>query len=141
MSTLEKVAYLKGLVDGLEVGSDTKEGKIFAAIIDALDSLAAEVDALGENAFDIADEIDAISSDLSDVEAVLFGDDCDCDCDDDDEGGCDCGCCGDEIDYAVDCPSCSETIEVDEEMLVSGSIVCPKCGEKLEFDYDEETEE
>jgi len=138
MSTLEKVAYLKGLVDGLDVGSDTKEGKIFAAIIDALDSMATEVDALGENAFDIADEIDAISSDLSDIEAVIFGDDCDCD-DDDDEDGCDCGCCGgDDVDYAVDCPNCGETIEIDEEMLVSGEVVCPKCGDKLEFDYDEE---
>ena len=137
MSTLEKVAYLKGLVDGLDVGSDTKEGKIFAAIIDALDSMATEVDALGENAFDIADEIDAISSDLSDIEAVIFGDDCDCD--DDDEDGCDCGCCGgDDVDYAVDCPNCGETIEIDEEMLVSGEVVCPKCGDKLEFDYDEE---
>ena len=138
MSTLEKVAYLKGLVDGLDVGSDTKEGKIFAAIIDTLDSLATEVDALGENAFDIADEIDALSSDLSDIEAVIFGDGDD----DDDEDGCGCGCCGDdEMEYAVDCPACGETIEVDEPMLVSGEIICPKCGEKLEFDYDEDTKD
>ena len=137
MSTLEKVAYLKGLVDGLDIGSDSKEGKIYTAIIDALDALATEVDALGENAFDIADEIDAISSDLSDIEAVIFGDDCDCD--DDKEDGCDCGCCGgDDAEYAVDCPNCGETIEIDEAMLVSGEVICPKCGDKLEFDYDEE---
>ena len=140
MSILEKVAYLKGLVDGLDVGNDTKEGKIFAAIIDALNSMATEVDALGENAFDIADEIDALSSSLSDIESVMFGDGCDCD--DDDEDGCDCGCCGGEDgEYGIDCPYCKEAIEVDEEMLASGEIICPKCGQKLEFDFNDVTEE
>ncbi|NLA87310.1 MAG: hypothetical protein GX847_08540 [Clostridiales bacterium] len=137
MSALQKVAYLKGLVEGLSVSGDTNEGKVFAAIIDALDSLASEVDALGENAFDIADEIDALSSDLSDVEAVVFGDRDDRDSDEDE-----CSCCGDdELEYEIDCPSCGEEIAIDEQILASGEIVCPKCGEKLEFDYDEGAEE
>ncbi len=60
MSALEKVAYLKGLVEGLGVSADTNEGKIFKAIIDALDSIATEVDALGENAFDIANPLSKV---------------------------------------------------------------------------------
>ena len=36
MSVSEKVAYLKGLMDGLDFDKDQKEGKLFTAIIDAL---------------------------------------------------------------------------------------------------------
>lgn len=141
MSALEKVAYLKGLIEGLGVSSDTNEGKVYSAIIDVLDAIVSEVDELGENAFDIADEIDALSSDLSDVEAIVFGDDFDTESDDE-EDECDCGCCGDdESQYEVDCPSCNEPIIIDEQALANGEIICPKCGEKLEFDYDEDIED
>mgnify|MGYP000736459654 FL=1 len=38
MEISEKVAYLKGLAEGLALDSDTKEGKLIAAIIDVLDT-------------------------------------------------------------------------------------------------------
>lgn len=138
MSALEKVAYLKGLVEGLGIDEGTKESKIYTAIIDTLDAIAAEVDALGENALDIAEEIDALSEDLSDVETFVysggFGDE--------NPTECDCGCCDDDdFTYEVDCPACGEEIVVEEEALVSGEIVCPKCGEKLEFEFDEDDED
>ena len=58
-----------------------------------------------------------------------YDDDCDC-CDDDD----------DEL-YEVVCPSCGDTICLNEGMLEEGSMECPGCGELLEFDFDEEDEE
>ena len=36
MNVSEKAAYIKGLVDGLELDGTTKEGKVLAAIIDLL---------------------------------------------------------------------------------------------------------
>ena len=154
MSVLEKVAYLKGLTDGLEIDASSKEGKLLLAIVDVLADIAEEVDALGENALDIAEEIDALSEDMSDIEEIIFGDDDDCDCCDDDDDDCDCccddddcdcddedcDCCGD-LEYEVDCPACGESIVIEEEQLVSGEVLCPKCGEKLELVFDEDDEE
>ena len=143
MSVLEKAAYLKGLADGLELDSATKEGKLLLAIVDAFGEIAEEVDALGENALDIAEEIDALSEDMSDIEEIIFGDD-DCDCDDDDDCDCCCDddCCDDgDLVYEVECPACGEEIVIEDEQLESGEILCAKCGEKLELVFDEDDEE
>ncbi|MDR0838798.1 MAG: hypothetical protein LBN99_04060 [Oscillospiraceae bacterium] len=148
MSVTEKVAYIKGLAEGLGLESETKEGKILIAIIDALEEIAAEVDALGENALDLGEEIDALSEDLEDIEEVIFGDDSEDDdelSDDDDDEECDCGCegCGEESElvYEVDCPSCGEEIVIEEAALAGGETTCPKCGEKLEFVFEDEEDE
>jgi hypothetical protein len=147
MTVSEKVAYLKGLAEGLKLDTETKEGKLISAIIDTLADIADELEELNENALDLGEEIDAVSDDLADVEEVLFGDDDDDDDDDDDEccddDCCDDDCCcgDDECAYEVTCPSCGEDIVIDESDLENGVISCPKCGEKLEFEFDEDDEE
>jgi DNA-directed RNA polymerase subunit RPC12/RpoP len=146
MTVSEKVAYLKGLAEGLKLDTETKEGKLISVIIDTLEDIALELEELNENALDIGDEIDALSDDLSDVEEVIFGDDDDDDEDDEDDAcGEECGdecCCGDEeCAYEVTCPSCGEDIVIEESDLEKGSITCPKCGDKLEFEFDEDNEE
>jgi hypothetical protein len=148
MTVSEKVAYLKGLAEGLGLDKETKEGKLISVIIDTLEDIALELEELGENALDIGDELDALSNDLSDVEEVLFGDDDDDDDDEDDDDedeadddACTCGdscCCSDEeCAYEVTCPSCGEDIVIEESDLEHGAITCPKCGEKLEFEFDD----
>lgn len=146
MSIKEKVAYLKGLADGLGLDAETKEGKLISVIIDTLADMADEIEELSENALDIGEELDAISDDLADVEELLFDDDCDDeDYDDefgdfDDEDGCDCGCCDGDDDcfaYEVACPSCGSEIVLDESDLAEGSVKCPSCGEELEFEFGE----
>lgn len=87
MNTSEKVAYLKGLAEGLGLGKETKEEKLIAAIIDTLESIALDIEDLEEADFDLGEELDAISDDLAKVEEILYDDDC-CGFDDDD---C---CCG-----------------------------------------------
>ncbi len=148
MTVTEKVAYLKGLAEGLAIDTETKEGKLISAIIDTLEEMAYELEDLSENALDLGDELDALSEDMSDVKEILFGDDDDEDeydnDDDDDDDNC-CGgdddcCCDDEYAYEVTCPSCNEDIVIDEEDLENGAITCPKCGEKLEFEFDEDDE-
>ena len=127
MNVSEKIAYLKGLVEGLDIKAGSREDKLISAVVDVLDSISEELDGLNENAADMAEELDAVSDDLSVVEKEVFGDDC---CDDE--------CEDDEypLFFEVTCPSCDNTITIDEDVLDLGKIQCPNCGEMLEFDLD-----
>ena len=150
MSLLEKVAYLKGLAEGLGLDPDTKEGKLFSTLIDTLSAMAEEIEELSENALDIGEELDAISDDLADVEEFLFDDDYndndyddfdeeDIDNDADVEEQCDCEfCSGDDLSYHIECPNCGVEIEINEPDLISGSATCSACGEEFELEFDDE---
>ena len=59
---------------------------------------------------------------------------------DDDEEGFDFGD-EDTTIYEVECPSCGNIIDFDEETLEKGSIICDECGEKLEFAADDEDDD
>ena len=72
MEISEKVAYLKGLAEGLALDTDTKEGKLIAAIIDVLDDMAEKFVDLEDELCDVEDGLDAVSDDLSDVEEALY---------------------------------------------------------------------
>ena len=132
MGITEKVAYLKGLADGLGLDKDTKEGKLFAAIIDILDDMALEMRDIEDEQCEIEEGLDAVSDDLNDVEEFLYEafddeDEDDEDEDDDDE---------DDPAYGTTCPNCEEDIFFDEDVLEEGYVICPNCGEKLDFDLD-----
>lgn len=137
MEITEKVAYLKGLAEGMELDTEKKEGKLLAAIIDVLDDIALEMEDMKDYADELGDGLDAVSDDLEDVEGVIFGEDEDDEDDTDDEDE-------DEDCYATTCPTCEETIYFDDSILADGEVICPNCGEKLEFDLnslEEETDE
>ncbi len=74
----EKIAYIKGLAEGLKLQSDSKEGKIILSIIEALESVDEEFSMVYEEIDELADMIDetdeyveAVDEDLSDVEEYL----------------------------------------------------------------------
>ena len=120
MTITEKVAYLKGLADGLAIDTEkSKEGKLIAAIIDVLEDMGMSLEDLEESTTALGEELDAVSDDLSDVEEVLFGDD-------EDEDGC---CCEDDDEdfFEVECPNCGEPLMIDEDVLEAGVIECPSC--------------
>ena len=98
MTVTEKVAYIKGLVDGLDLDAKKDEVKVIKAIIDLLDDMAMSVSDLEEGLDVVCDQVDEIDEDLSDLETYVYEcDDDDCFCDDDD--------C-----YEIECPNCGETI-------------------------------
>ena len=139
MEIMEKVAYLKGLAEGMELDTEKKEGKLLAAIIDVLEDISLELLDLQEQADELMDGLDAVSDDLEDVEDVLFGED---DEDDDEESEYYEDDLDDDEDcYATTCPTCEETIYFDESVLEEGEVICPNCGEKLEFDLSSLEEE
>ena len=129
MEIIEKVAYLKGLAEGMELDTGKKEGKLLAAIIDLLEDIALEIEDIEDEQAELADGLDAVSDDLEDVEDLVF-EDWDEDDDEYEEDELD----EDEDCYATTCPTCEETIYFDESILDEGEVICPNCGEKLEFD-------
>ena len=139
MEIMEKVAYLKGLAEGMELDTEKKEGKLLAAIIDLLEDIALELEDLWDGEEELYEGLDAVSDDLEDVEDLIFEDE-DEDEDEYDEEDFD----DDEDCYATTCPTCEEEIFFDESVLEDGEVICPNCGEKLEFDLsslEEEAEE
>ena len=136
MTITEKVAYLKGLAEGLKINDDKPEGKLLMAMIDVLDDMALTVDDLDNEIAEMVEIIDEIDQDLGDLEGDFYGDDEDEDFCDDCEG-CE-GCCDeDEELYEVECPTCGDIICINEEMLEEGEMDCPNCGELLEFELEE----
>ena len=132
MGISEKVAYLKGLMEGMNLSADSNEGKLFRAIVDVLDEIALEVEDLTDEVMELGDGLDVISDDLSDVEDVIFDEDDFDDYDDEDDED------EDEDDeeecYATTCPECEEEIFFDDSVLEDGKVECPNCGATLEFD-------
>ena len=124
MDILEKVAYMKGLAEGLGLDTKSKEGKLLKVIMDILDDMALELQDIHAEQGELEEGLDAVSDDLADVETYLYEQDSE---DDEDDG---------EV-YQTTCPNCQEDVFFDEDILADGSILCPNCGEKLEFDLEE----
>lgn len=130
METSESLGYLKGLIDGLDLDSDSKEAKVFMAIVDVLENLVEDVEDMTEGLELVGEQIDAVDEDLANLEEFVYDEDFD-DCD------CGCDCCDDEMEeFEVECPTCHAEITVDEETVMEGKFECPNCGEVLEFDIE-----
>lgn len=119
----EKVSYLRGLCDGLEITDDTQR-KLYTAIIETLDAVA---DAIDENEATLA-ELDECVSDiydaLDDVEEELYGEEDD---DEEDDDAFD-----EDAFIEVQCPHCGDTIYFDQDMLSSREeLICPSCNKKV----------
>ena len=148
MTISEKAAYLKGLMDGLKLSTETDEGKMIAAIVDLLGDLTRKVTDIEDTTIAISDELDEIEEDLDAIEDFIMDEEDDFedfedeeeDWDEDEEyeEGFDFGDPDSTI-YEVEC-ACGEVINFDEETLEEGSIICPNCGETLEFDVEEDEE-
>ena len=131
MEILEKVAYLKGLAEGLGLDTEKREGKLLSVIIDVLEDMALEIRDMQEEQADLEEGLDAVSDDLGEVESYLYGEDEEEEDEEEDEED------GDEPVYETTCPNCEEEIFFDEDILEDGCVVCPNCGEKLEFDLED----
>lgn len=142
MKLNEKMSYLKGLMDGLELDTTTKEGKILVCMRDLMEEMVGAVNELDDDLDQAFDEIDAISEDLEDLEDFLADED-DEDDDEEEEEEEDDDEESDEYTYAIPCPNCGTANVVTEEEIMNDSVICPECGTqiKVEFVESEEGEE
>ena len=159
MTISEKAAYLKGLMDGLELDTEKAEGKMIAAMVDLLGDVTRRLTDIEETTIAISDELDEIEEDLDAIEDFIMDEDDDdyydeeedeeydeddeddfeeYDEDDFEDEGFDFGDEETTI-YEVKC-ACGEVIAFDEDVLEEGSMTCPNCGELLEFTWEEEDE-
>ncbi len=151
MTISEKSAYLKGLMNGLNLDTEKAEGKLIAALVELMGDVTKKLTDVENTTIAISDELDEIEEDLDAIEDFIldeededYEDDYEDDYDDyeDDEFEDEGFDFGDEDStiYEVKCV-CGNVINFDEETLEQGSIICDECGETLEFTFDEEEEE
>lgn len=110
----ERIAYLQGLAQGLEI-EDSKEGKVLSGIIDVLEEMAEQIDDIEVAQSDLEEYVESIDEDLYDLEGEFLGNDID-----------------DEDMVEVECPNCQEIVcfesdIADDEDLIE--VTCPNCDE------------
>jgi len=132
MNITEKVAYLKGLMEGLKLNENDDTTKVLKAMADVLDDLALTVADLDDEVELIGAQLDEVDDDLACLEDDYY-EEYDEDYDDFDD---------DDM-FEVECPACGETVYFEDSALDDEYVVCPACGEKLEFDleFDEEADD
>lgn len=147
----ERVAYLKGLFEGMQMSELTNEGKLLRAIIDVMDDMALAIEDLESIQEQQCEQIDDLEQDLCEIESNIFdyrteseygkedkydteheclecGLQCDSQCDAE---------CEHEI-YMVECPYCFEIIELEKEMFINeevSTVECPKCHESVDVEW------
>jgi hypothetical protein len=124
----EKVSYLRGLADGMEINDGTKEGKLLLNILDVLEDFADSMVELNDEVTDLDSYVETIDEDLAEVETELFGDFDEFDEDDD-------------IDFIeIECPGCGEIICLEDDLIDDAmdesQVICPSCHEKIILEED-----
>lgn len=121
----EKVAYLRGLAEGLGISEATNEGKIVAKIIDILDDIVEAIAELEASQADLDEYVETLDEDLADIEDQFYGD---TEFDESQE----------PVYIEVECPNCNETVYFDRELFeAEDDLVCPNCHESI-YSEDEE---
>ena len=72
MTLSEKAAYLRGLMDGLKLDTETAEGKMITAIVELLGDMSKKVTDIEDTTIAISDELDEIEEDLDAIEDFIM---------------------------------------------------------------------
>lgn len=138
MTLTEKVAYLKGLMEGLNIDTDKPEGKVLKSIADILEDMAVSVSDLEDSMEDVEEYVDELDDDLADVEDIVYDDEDDEDDEDDDEYEDDDEDDDEDSDFVeVECPYCGETVYFDPADVDPENIICPSCNQSFSCICDE----
>ncbi len=149
MNTKEYSAYIKGLLEGLQLEQNKPETKVINALCGIIEQMAEDIETLKTNTQTLHDYAEELDEDLGALEELVYDEEgCDC-CDDDDDCDCDC-CCGchddeddDEDDsdfYCAMCPHCGEKVYFDDT-IDPEDILCPACHKPLVDDEDDVDEQ
>lgn len=170
MNVAEKAAYIKGLMDGLSINTESGEGKVLKAMADLLEDISLSILDLEDETATLNEYVEELDEDLGEAEEELysrppfphhhphFHDDFDCedcedydDCVECDDNCCECDddCCDDDDDdcdcecFELECPACGNPVYIDEcDIDDIDQLECPSCGKVLQLvETDEEDEE
>ncbi len=155
----EKLSYLKGVIDGMNLSEKTSEGKLFLGIIDVLSALSSEKEQLESRVDKLGEYVDDLDESLSDLSDTVYesdddtdnydsndsdddfdrddNDDTDDNFDRDDNDDTD----DDEFDdsdngvtyYSAVCPYCHSYVTLTGDLLPEKGegFECPACGKLL----------
>jgi len=113
-----KVAYLQGLSAGMDIDSESKEGRILNGIIGVLDEFAQSFGEIKESQDHLEDYLETIDEDLFHIEEDIYNEP-------DNKLGV-------KKYMEVECPRCGEKVCFDPEVLDDEDIIeitCPNCDE------------
>lgn len=117
----ERVSYLKGLAEGMQISDASNEGKLLKAMIEVLDDMALSMEDMEEVQEQLNEQVDNIDEDLAEIERVVLGEE------------------DDEILFKeIECPHCGEKVDIDADMIdeEGGTIQCPSCHKDIELVWD-----
>lgn len=154
----EKISYIQGLADGMNLDDKSSEGKVLRHMLEVLEDMAEIIEDIDLGQVELEEYVEAIDEDLAELEAdfletELEGCDCDCGCDDDeyydDEYLDDIDGVEeiheldiDDEEVEVECPTCGELVYVEEDELADEEleILCPSC-HKVVFESNDDIDE
>jgi len=120
----EKVAYLKGLAEGLDIGTDPKNGKIITGVLDVLEEMARAIRDMSEKGEKFTEkpaaEPKAVYKEKEEADSEYL----------------------DGV-FEMMCPHCQKQIFIQTDDILESddmSIECPECGCEIDI-IDEAGEE
>ncbi|MEJ8545461.1 CD1247 N-terminal domain-containing protein [Brevibacillus borstelensis] len=139
-SLANRISYLRGLADGMDLTQNSSEGKVLSEVIEVLDEMYGQFRELHARIEETEDYVEAIDDDLDDVELYLFGDEDDLyeivdDCEDDENIAL-----YDEFADQDDEDASVYELDTDDNVIASYEIECPSCHEILFFQEGEDDE-
>lgn len=119
----DKVSYLQGLSEGMNISRESPQGKIISGILNVLDEMADEITIMQKDFETYKEYVESIDNDLWELEEIL--DDYD-----------------DDI-VEIKCSNCGQYIYLERDFMDEEDIIevnCPHCNEIIyvndgSFDY------
>ncbi|TCS84022.1 CD1247 N-terminal domain-containing protein [Tepidibacillus fermentans] len=126
----ERISYLEGLAEGLDLYKNKPEGKFLEELMAVIKELNETLQHTTNRLAELEEYVEVIDEDLNDLEVDYYNEPDFDDIDDEDDEIDD-----EEIDdgiqyFEVECPSCHELIMVDQDFFEGEGptdIVCPNC--------------
>lgn len=118
----EKVSYLQGLSEGLNITEGSPQGKIISGILNVLNEMADEISSIQKEFEDMQDYIESVDDDLFELEESV----------------------ADEGILELECQSCGEQLYIESDILDDEDVIeviCPRCNDVIfindgSFDYE-----
>jgi PAS domain-containing protein len=107
----ERVSYLQGLSEGLNITEGSPQGKIISGILNVMNEMAEEITGIQQDFEEMRDYIQSVDDDLLDLEETVLEDD----------------------DYIeLECRNCGEQLYIESDILDDEDVIevtCPCCNE------------
>jgi formylmethanofuran dehydrogenase subunit E len=118
----EKVSYLQGLTEGLNITESSPQGKIISGMLNVMNEMADELNLMQQDFAEIKEYIESIDDDLFELEETVL----------------------DEEEFTqIKCRTCGEKLLIEKDILDDEDhieVICPGCNEVVyvndgSFDY------